>query len=393
MMKYPLSHALVIRRYFNTLKNSCYADLQWAARRLKVSHLWQFKKGEVIATYLPTGQTILFRGADDPDSITSISVSFGGICWIWFEEAFQIEKEETFDKIDESVRAGFIDKEGNDIGLPEGYYKRIILTFNPWSERTWMKKRFFDVSHPDVLAFTTTFRINEWLLEEDKRRMEEMYIRNPRRARIACDGEWGIAEGLIFENFRIEAFDEYLLLNEVDEEYHYINDEKFGLDFGYAADPFAVLYFIVNAERKKIWVVDEIYKYECKNLTAVKEIHKKGWDDKFIIGDSAEPKSIDEMRAGIWDGNGRKYSLPLLKGAKKGRGSIQTGIAKIQDYEIIIHPRCTNFITEINNYCWDRDHKTDTIEDVPIDDFNHLMDCMRYAMEDVGKESFRFRPL
>lgn len=390
IMKFPLSHALVIRRYFNTLKNSCYADLQWACRRLKVSHLWQFKKGELIATYLPTGQQILFRGADNPDSITSISVPFGGICWVWFEEAFQIESEGTFDMIDESIRAGFIDANGDDIGMPEGYYKRVILTFNPWSPKTWIKKRFFDTPDDAVLAMTTTYKINEWLLDEDRKRFEDMYIRNPSRARVACDGEWGIEQGLIFENYTIKEFDEHYLINDVDDEFTYINMCKYGLDFGYADDPFAFIAIIVNRQERKLYIYDEIYKQHLKNLDIIRELESKHFNNEIIIADSAEPKSIDTLRDGIYDNKGKKHKLPNIKPAKKGKGSILSGINKIKDYEIIVHPRCTNTISELSTYCWDKDRETNELLPSPVDKNNHLMDALRYAMESVGQRGFSF---
>lgn len=393
MMRYPLSHALVIRRYFNTLKNSCYADLQWACRRLKVSHLWKFAKGEIIATYLPTGQQILFRGADNPESITSISVQFGGICWVWFEEAFQIESEGTFDMIDESIRAGFIDANGNDIGMPEGYFKRIILTFNPWSPKTWIKARFFDNPSDDVLSMTTTYRINEWLLDEDRARFEEMRVRNPRRARIACDGEWGIEEGLIFENYVIKDFNADMLLNEVDDEFEYVNRDRYGLDFGYATDPFAFLAALVNHQEMKIYIFDEIYKVGMKNLDIVRALESKHLNNEVIIADSAEPKSIDTLRDGIYDSYGHKHRLPNIRPAKKGKGSILSGISKIRDYEIIIKPSCVNFVSEITSYCWKKDPRTDEILDEPVDKNNHLMDCLRYMMEDVGRARFSFDEL
>ena len=100
MMKYSLSNCLVIRRFFNTHKDSTYTQLKWAANNLGVSHLWNFSKSPLEATYKPTGQKILFRGLDDPQSITSITVEVGYLCWCWFEEAFQIMNEDDFNKID-----------------------------------------------------------------------------------------------------------------------------------------------------------------------------------------------------------------------------------------------------------------------------------------------------
>ena len=100
MMQYPLANTLVIRRVFNTHKDSTWTQLKWATNNLGVSHLWKFSKSPLEATYLPTGQKILFRGLDDPMSITSITVEIGYLCWCWFEEAFQIMDEDSFNKVD-----------------------------------------------------------------------------------------------------------------------------------------------------------------------------------------------------------------------------------------------------------------------------------------------------
>lgn len=121
MMKYPLSNTLCVRAFYNTLRQSCWTELKWAAAQLEVSHLWNFTSAPLEATYIPTGQKILFRGMDNPESITSITVEKGVLCWAWWEEAYQIKSEEAFDKVDQSMRGK----------LPDGYFIRHTITFNP----------------------------------------------------------------------------------------------------------------------------------------------------------------------------------------------------------------------------------------------------------------------
>ena len=198
MMKYPLANTLVVRRVFNTLKDSCWTDLKWATYRLGVQELWKFSKSPLEATYLPTGQKILFRGLDNPMSITSITVEKGILCWAWFEEAYQINNEDDFNKVDMSIRGQ----------LPDGYFKRLMVTFNPWNENHWLKKRFFDVTDDNILAMTTNYTCNEWLGEDDIKLFEDMKINNPRRYNIEGLGEWGISEGLIYDNWCVEDFNE-----------------------------------------------------------------------------------------------------------------------------------------------------------------------------------------
>ena len=198
MMRHPAANLLVVRKVFRTLKDSCWADLRWAAARLGVEDQWRFRSSPLEATYLPTGQTIFFRGLDDPMKISSISVAVGQLCWVWIEEAFEIAQEQDFDTLDEAVRGE----------VAEGLFKQITLTFNPWDEGHWLKRRFFDApDSKDVLAITVDYRVNEFLDARDLALFEEIRVRNPRRFRVVGLGEWGIHEGLIYENWRQERFD------------------------------------------------------------------------------------------------------------------------------------------------------------------------------------------
>lgn len=359
MMKYPLANTLVLRRVFNTHKDSTWAQLKWAVNNLEVSHLWNFSKSPLEATYIPTGQKILFRGLDDPMSITSITVEKGFLCWAWFEEAFQVMNEDDFNKIDMSIRGE----------LPEGYFKQITLTFNPWSEKHWLKKRFFDVEDEDILALTTNYTCNEWLGKDDIKTFEKMKTNNPRRYKIEGLGEWGIAEGLIYENFEVLEFD----VQEISKRPGIIS--LFGLDFGYTNDPTAFIALLVDDKEKIIYIFDEIYKKSLTNDEIYKEISYKGYEKEKIVADSAEPKSITELR---------RLGLRRCRPAKKGKDSILFGIQKIQNYKIYVHPKCENTQIELNNYVWD--NKDGQIINKPIDNYNHLMDAMRYACENLGRK-------
>lgn len=352
MMKYDKSNTLVVRKTYRTLKDSCFTDLKWATRRLEVEHLWEFKYSLLEATYLPTGQKILFRGLDDPLKITSITVDYGFLCWVWLEEAYEITSEKDFDTLDESIRGE----------LPPYLWKQWMITFNPWNEHHWLKKRFFDAKDdPDILAITTNYTCNEWLDEADLRLFKNMKEKNPRRYQVAGLGNWGIVDGLVYENWKEEEF----TLDQV------IDCESInGIDFGYTNDPAAVFIGFIDTEHKKLYVWDEIYKKGLSNKRLYEEIESSHYQKKSFTADCAEPKSIDELRG---------YGLRVEK-SQKGKDSITHGIQYIQDFEIIIHPRCVNFITEIGNYTWDEDRLGNKINR-PIDDFNHLMDSMRYAVE------------
>lgn len=351
LMQYPLANALVIRKVGRTLKDSCYSDLRWAIHRLGVDAYWKATSSPMELTYTPTGQKILFRGLDDPLKITSISVPVGFINFVWIEEAYEISKESDFDMLDESVRGE----------LPDGYFKRITVTFNPWNERHWLKSRFFDRESDDTLALTTTYQCNEWLDESDLKLFEEMKKRNPRRYQVAGLGNWGVTEGIVYENWKEEVF----TLSEIRK-----CETAAGLDFGYTNDPTAFFMGFLNVEEKKLYVWDELYEKGLSNKRIFERIQEMGYSKERITADSAEPKSIDELKG---------YGLRVTP-AKKGRDSILNGIQWIQDLEIIIHPRCVNFLTEIGSYTWKEDKFGRKLNE-PVDDANHLMDAMRYALE------------
>lgn len=192
MMKYPLANTVVVRNTYNTHKDSTFAVLKWAARQLQVEHLWAFKESPLEAIYKPTGQKILFRGFDDPLKITSITVDTGVLCWAWIEEAFEIDDEEEFRTFDESIRGE----------MPEGYFKQITLSYNPWVESHWTKTRFWDNTDPDAETFTTTYKCNEWLDDDDRNLIEQLAVTHPERYQVVGLGEYGIPGGTFFDEFR-----------------------------------------------------------------------------------------------------------------------------------------------------------------------------------------------
>lgn len=365
MMKYPEANLLVVRKTYRTLKESCYTELKWAVNRLGVAKYWDFKESPLQATYKPTGQKIYFRGLDDSLKVTSVTVEHGYLCWMWIEEAYEVMHKEDFDTIDESIRGE----------VPDNLFKQVTITFNPWNERHWLKSTFFDnnVCDDDILAITTNYLCNEWLDKSDEKLFERMRVRNPRRYRTAGLGEWGSVEGVVYENWKEQEF-KFVTQAEYDTgEDGIISDNlkpAFGLDYGYTNDPSALFASMVDLENHKIYVFDEFYKKGLSNNKIYNEIVNMGYAKERIIADSSEPKSNDELKS---------YGLHV-KGAKKGKDSVNNGIQWIQNFEIIVHPRCVNFITEISNYTWAKD-KFGNQTNTPIDDFNHLMDAMRYGLE------------
>jgi phage terminase large subunit len=342
MMQTGNANTLVVRKIYRTLKDSCFAELRWAARRLRCEKYWSFKETPLEITYRPTGQKIFFRGLDDPHKIASLTPEHGTLCWMWIEEAFEINKEEDFLFLDECIR-------GNG-----GVFKQITLTFNPWNETHWLKKRFFDSKSRDTLALTKTYRCNEFIDKADRLLYSKMKKREPRRYQVSGLGNWGVAEGLIYENWREEMFD----LSKVR------GTAVFGLDFGYASDPAAMFCGLWDKEKLRLYVFDELYEKRLSNRALFSCVEGRGYRKEKIRADSAEPKSIDELR---------ELGLDNICAARKGADSVRSGIRALQGVEIIVHPQCVHFITEIGSYVWGSGGA--------IDGENHLMDAMRYAME------------
>ncbi|MDD5987310.1 MAG: PBSX family phage terminase large subunit [Eubacteriales bacterium] len=351
IMAHRDANALVVRRWQTTLRDSCFSDLLWAMERFGVRDRFACTINPLKITYRPYGNVILFRGLDEGTKVTSISVPHGVLCYVWIEEAYECSREEDFNKLDLSIRGE----------MPQGLFKQITLTFNPWSANSWLKPRFFDEPDQNTFALTTTWRCNEWLDEADRQIFLDMKERNPRRYRIEGDGEWGIAEGLIYEN----AVQEYFDVDEVRK----IDGIKagFGLDFGFA-DPNAFVCSLVDQSSMTVYVFDEWYKTGCTNKEIARQIKDMGYGGERVICDSAEPKSIAELQdEGI-----------RAEGSRKGRDSVNYGIQLLQNYRIVVHPRCKEVWREITNYCWQLDRNGRPI-DKPDHEFSHGMDALRYS--------------
>ncbi len=354
MMKYEGSNTLVVRKVYKDHKDSTYAQLKWAINDLGVSHLWEPKLSPLEIVYKPTGQRILFRGLDEPMSITSITVERGYLCWLWFEEFFQISNEQDFNMVDMSIR-------GN---IPEPLFKQITGTLNPWNEKHWIKKRFFDAPDENTYTQVTDYTCNEFLDEDDIRLFEIMKEKNPRRYNVEGLGNWGIAEGLIYDNWEEKDFDI--------EEIKRIPRIKtaFGLDFGYTNDPTAFTCDFVDMQNKAIYAFDEHYQKGMRNDQIADMIKYKGFMKEEITADSAEPKSIDEIK---------RYGIQRIRPARKGKDSIINGVQFLQQFKLIVHPKCTSNILELNNYAWET--KEGKSKNTPIDSYNNLMDARRYGLE------------
>jgi phage terminase large subunit len=212
---------------------------------------------------------------------------------------------------------------------------------------------------------TTTYRCNEWLDESDIRQFERMREQNPRRYRIEGEGDWGIAEGLIYTNTECRDVDVNTLLKDR------ANIAFYGLDFGFT-DPSAFVGGFMNLNKHEIYIFTELYETGLTNQDIAGRLKAQGLKHEIVKCDSAEPKSIEELRkAGI-----------NAKPSQKGPDSVNFGIQKLQNFKIIYAPECVNFAHEIKNYCWAKDSQGKST-DRPDHEFSHLMDALRYGTADL----------
>lgn len=348
------TNALALRRGAVDLKDSVYTQLLWAIDKLGVAHLWKANTSPMRLTYLPTGQQILFRGADDPLKIKSIKAPKGYFKYLWFEELSEFEGPEKIRSIQQSVLRG-------------GSKFTVFYSYNPpRSQKAWVNDPT-TFTMPDMVDSHTTYLTvpQEWLGERFFIDAEHLKEVKPE----AYEHEYmGIATGTggeVFQNVTIRKIK--------DDEIKAIPRHRYGIDWGFATDPFVWLDMGYDRKHRKLLIVDEIYQAGLSNPAAVERVKQHGGQGKDTICDSAEPKSIAECKA-----------LGLrVRGAKKGPDSVEYGIHWLQglDEIVIDDQRCPNAAREFYGYELDRDARGNLKAEYPDHD-NHTIDAARYGCED-----------
>ena len=356
VMKNPLSNVVVIRANENTLRDSVYEQCKWAINQLGATDDFRFMRSPLEIVYKPTGQRIIFKGANNPQSITSIKVSYGVIDTVWYEEAFQLSSEKQFNMISLSFRGE----------MPEGYKIREILSLNPWRNTSWIKGRFFDKVSDNVYSTTTTYKCNKWLSPSDIKVFEEMKVNEPTRYEVEGKGNWGVLSGLIYSNWYVDEFNH----KEVNGVYCY------GGDFGYVNSYTALVQIKVDEVNKILYICNEVmYAREVVNSDIANAIKNCQLDNEIWVFDCAEPKSIEELR---------RLGIKKARGCSKGKDSVMYNINNIKEYKIVVHPSCVNAIIELENYMWQVDSTGKEINK-PIKDYDHLMDAIAYGLQTITK--------
>lgn len=350
-----MSNAVVFRRVKDVLRGSVFEQMLWAIEKLGVLPEWEVTYSPLKLTYKPTGQVILFKGADNPKKVKSIKVSKGYIKYLWYEEVDEFESYDKIRNINQSIMRGG----------PKFY---VFYSFNPpESQRNWCNQEVLEEREDKYISSTTYLTVpKEWLGEQFIIEAEHLKKVNITKYEHDYLGKVTGTGGEVFKNLTIRAI--------TDDEIKVFDRLKNGLDFGYAADPLAYVLMNYDKPRKRIYIFGEIYKRQLSNSKAVEEIKKLNPLNKRVTADSAEPRTINEFK---------KLGLNI-KGAKKGPDSIEHGLKFLSEEieEIIIDPiRCPNVKREFMEYEIEKDKDGNLKGEYP-DKNNHTIDAVRYGMED-----------
>lgn len=348
---------LLMRKETNKLRDSLWKELLTLINDFKLTRFFVINKTEFRVTCLLNGTEFKCLGLDEPEKIKG----FAEMSDVFMDEITAFS-EEDIELIDGTLRS--INYE-----LP----LQIYFAFNPISKANFVYKYFgFEdgIVPEDTFILHTTYLDNPYLDESYLARMENMKQRNYNRWKIEALGEFVSLDKLVFNNWRKEEFQIQNITGET----------CIGLDFGFVNDISALVASIVDEENKRIYVFREWGETNKTNEELAKVITSLGFSKSHIIADAAEPKSIEEIR---------RNGIPRIKACVKGPDSILHGIQRLQQYEIIIHPSCEGIITELENYSWQKDKKTNEYINKPIDTFNHYIDALRYSLQCIDKKKLK----
>ena len=337
---------LVCRRYGTTIRNTVFATFKEILNKWKLTPYVKINESDFRIRFC-NGSEIIFLGLDDEAKLLSLN----NIGTVFVEEAYEVPQN-MVEQLNLRMRGNVQNQQ-------------IILAWNPISRSSWLFK--FSVEQPPAnsIFIHSTYKDNPFLSKEYIEALEELYVRNPQKARIFCDGQWGVdAEGLVFQNWKVEEFDPLELATTGLE-------HRCGCDFGFI-EPSTIIPSLYDKENGKIYIYDEFYKSGCQLDTLYEAMVQMNLTKTKIYMDNAEPRSIDYFRRkGI-------NAQPCLKGA----GSVNSRIAFLQNNQIIIHPKCKNVIMEFENFSYEKT-KDGTYKDTFTHQYSHSIDGLGYAYSDI----------
>lgn len=357
LMSNENTHALVLRKVANTLRDSVFAQYIWAIGELGAASMWEAKVSPMELIYKPTGQKILFRGADDPMKIKSIKVPFGYIGVTHFEEKDQFAGRAEIRTILQSTMRG-----GSKFWNFESYNPPISR--DNWANKDTLEERADRLCHRSTYLEAPP----EWLGSQFIAEAEHLKATDERAYRHEYMGEAVGTGGNVFENLELREI--------TDDEIRRFDRIYQGVDWGFYPDPFAFVRIHYDTARNTIYVIDEICAHKQGNAESAEAIKKKKYDDAEIICDSAEPKSVMDFRT---------MGLKALA-AVKGPGSVDYSMKWLQKRKIVIDKKRTpHTFREFVGYEYERSKDGEIISGYPDKD-NHCIDAMRYALERVWRK-------
>lgn len=361
MMKDRNANSVICRRYENEIRDTVFSQCQWAATVLEVEGKWRFMVSPMQAVYLPTGQKIIFKGADQPKKTKSIKIAKGYIKYAWFEEIDQYGGMEEIRNILQSLFRG-------------GNHKRVAMfSFNPpKSARSWVNREV-RLPKPGRFVHSSDYRSvdPDWLGERFIADAEHLLTTNETAYRHEYLGE-EVGTGLeIFNNVNVRVI--------TNDEVSTFDHIRQGLDFGYAVDPLSFERAHYDSKKRKLYLFREVSGIGISNRVLASKLTEQEKHET-TIADSAEPKSVNELR--------NDYGLKII-GARKGPGSVEHGVKWLSDLEeIVIDPvRCPLAAKEFVNYALETRRDGEVISRYPDKD-NHSIDSVRYGLQDdIGSRS------
>ncbi|WP_204206125.1 PBSX family phage terminase large subunit [Mammaliicoccus sciuri] len=358
IMRYPVN-ALILRKIDNTLASSVFEQIKWAINEMQVSHLFQVKVSPMEIIYKPRGNKMIFRGAQNPERIKSLKDARFPFTIAWIEELAEFKTEDEVTTITNSLLRGELD---------DGLFYKFYYTYNPPKRKqSWVNKKYETSFQPDnTFVHHSTYMNNPYIAKEFIKEAEGARERNEMRYRWEYLGE-AIGSGVVpFNNLQIETIPQDL--------YDTFDNIRNAVDFGYATDPLAFVRWHYDKKKRIIYAMDEYYGVQISNREFANWLHKKGYQSDDIYADSAEPKSIAELK--------KEHGIKRIKGVKKGKDSVEYGEQWLDDLQaIVIDPKRTpNIAREFENIDYQTD-KDGNVKPRLEDKDNHTIDATRYALE------------
>lgn len=353
-------NAVVIRKIDNTLVTSVYEQIKWAIEQLGVTAYFKFTKSPMEIHYLPRGNKIIFRGAQNPERLKSLKDSKFPYALAWIEELAEFKNEDEVTTITNSLLRG---------ELGDGLFYKFFFTYNPPKRKTsWVNKKYETQFQPmNTFVHHSTYLDNPFISKQFIEEAEAAKQRNEKRYHWEYLGE-AIGSGIApFENLEFRTI--------TDEEYSTFDNIRNAVDFGYATDPLAFVRWHYDKKKNTIYAMDELYGVKISNRQLSKWLHEKEYASEEIAADSAEPKSIAELQD--------DFNIPRIYGVKKGADSVEFGERWLDDLDaIVIDPKRTpNIAKEFENIDYQTD-KDGNPKPRLLDKDNHTIDATRYAFED-----------